>query len=415
MATLPLAIRIDPAASVDEQLQKVMLDLALCAEYSWSSPEQVGYRVDNLLATQYDFPGYEKTVPALHTSHFENSDFPLSLLVEDNAQFRLLYDEQSHSPSDMNTLSKDFLKSLRALCQRTRMEDCILPSTGQPKLSAPKDVGRSIDDAAKQFGSQPVAKTLSAAFEASVAVHSKLTALEALESCWTYEELDNFASSIACAIQRRNLQPGPVAIYADGSAYWIAGVLGILKAGRAYCPVDPVYPTERQASVYKRSCSSALLVPTSAQAKELTRSLPESKMLTIEDLINRIDDATKYSPTPVDPTCDALIVYTSGTTGEPKGVPISHQGLLALQSNPEATMFSRPGLRIAQYMSPAFDYCANEIFSALLHGATLVLRDPCDPNEHLKRVDVATITPSVLGVLDPSEYPNMRTVSCCQK
>lgn len=61
-------------------------------------------------------------------------------------------------------------------------------------------------------------------------------------------------------------------------------------------------------------------------------------------------------------------------------------------------------------MSPAFDYCNMEIFSALLHGVTLVLRDPSDPYAHLSRVNTATITPSVLAVLDVNQFPNLEIV-----
>jgi hypothetical protein len=62
-------------------------------------------------------------------------------------------------------------------------------------------------------------------------------------------------------------------------------------------------------------------------------------------------------------------------------------------------------------MSPAFDYCNIEIFGTLLHGATFALRDPRDPYAHLSRVDIATITPSVLTVLNPDDYPNLEIIS----
>ena len=58
-----------------------------------------------------------------------------------------------------------------------------------------------------------------------------------------------------------------------------------------------------------------------------------------------------------------------------------------------------------------FDICVMEIFGALLHGATLVLKDESDPLGHLSRVDAACITPSILGTLDPEDYKNLKIVS----
>lgn len=200
-----------------------------------------------------------------------------------------------------------------------------------------------------------------------------------------------------------------VAIYADGSPNWITGILGILKAGAAYCPLDPAWPAQRRQAVCELSEAEALLVPQSMQHRDCVQGTTPIPVLVVGDITHGGAEDEALSRGPPSPTL--FIVFTSGTTGKPKGVPVSHRGFLALQSNPVARFFVQPGHRIAQFMSPAFDCCANEVFSALLHGAALVLRDAEHPYAHLKTVDIANLTPSVLGVLDESEYANL-TIVC---
>ena len=89
-----------------------------------------------------------------------------------------------------------------------------------------------------------------------------------------------------------------------------------------------------------------------------------------------------------------------------------HQGVVALQScSLDARLQSRPGRRIAQFLSPGFDVCVHEVFASLCYGSTLVLRkDDDDPYSHLSDVDVIAMNATVASSLDPSEYPNLRYV-----
>lgn len=413
MTTLPLVVDLKPEATVSEQLSQVMLDLARCAEFSWCTPDQVNYKMTNLMAMQFDLPEHEAACPAIDTWYYENTDFPLSLLVDQDAQFRLV---GQYTESALNGLAVEFKTALHSLIQHQSMGACVLTTAHersssaveQSKISLPSTAMHSISTTA--MAPTPTHSTLVSAFESSADLHGDLIAVDGPDASLTYEQLDSLANVVANDILRVCPGAKTVAIYADGSTRWIIGILGILKAGCAYCPIDPAYPNDRKASVYSRSGSAAIVVPCSAQAPEIAALGADATAIVVEDSIARKDSSPRRPGIQVDTASDSLIVFTSGTTGQPKGVPISHRGLLALQSNPEATMFSRPALRIAQYMSPAFDYCSNEIFSALLHGATLVLKDPSDPNAHLKRADAVTITPSVLAVLDPADFPNLRVV-----
>lgn len=91
------------------------------------------------------------------------------------------------------------------------------------------------------------------------------------------------------------------------------------------------------------------------------------------------------------------------------GVLCLHQGVVSLQSSSmEGRLHSKPGRRIAQFMSTGFDVCVHEVFASLCYGATLVLRkDDDDPFSHLADVDVVSMNATVAGSLDPSEYPDL--------
>lgn len=404
MSTLPLVFRFDADESVAHRLQRTMDDLTTVGGYAWARSDQVGisHRMGNLLAMQLPLPDKCSTPPPIRVESLENSDFPLSMLVEANGNLRVLYDNTQFDDRIIRRVGEHFKHALHSLLCKTRVEDCM-------KMN---QLHETVIEQAEQVRSETGEQTVKKALERSI---DRFFGQTALEDCsgneLTYRELDRLTNAVAHHINAMLSDAEAIALYGDGTTGWILGLLGILKTGRVYVPLDPKWPMDRRAAVCDKSGAAALLLPSATQECEAP-GIAGMKVLAVDSILSEEhskDDLSRL-PDTASPDSDLVVVFTSGTTGTPKGVPISNRGLLALQSNPEATMFAAPGRRIAQFMSPAFDYCNVEIFSALLHGATIVLRDPLDPYAHLRNVNTATMTPSVLAVLDLDEFPNLEVV-----
>ncbi len=89
----------------------------------------------------------------------------------------------------------------------------------------------------------------------------------------------------------------------------------------------------------------------------------------------------------------------------------THEGLVAFQRDLDVRLGARPGHRVAQFMSAAFDGSIHEIFSCLCYGATLVLRNDQGLLDHLKLADSAILTPSIASHLEPTDFPSLKTAS----
>ncbi|PKK53446.1 hypothetical protein CI102_1861 [Trichoderma harzianum] len=403
MSTLPLVVSIDANETVYQLLHRTMGDILSLGEYAWARSDQVGIgsHMNSLVALQPPLPDENSHPPAIRAESVENSEFPLSLLIESNGEFRILHNSGVFDEGAIRRLGGHFKQALRGVLNHTLVGECMRLNALQETvyLKAEKvRIGQS-------------EQTVKRALEDSIDRFQEYIAIEDCKgNTLTYRQLEQQTNIIASMINEHlsDTTATSVAIYGDGSVGWLLGLLGILKTSRTFVPLDPKWSMERKAMVLEASKAAAIVVPSSAQQNEVPM-IGAKKALTIDHMLSVDERAARLPDTG---HADSVLVYifTSGTTGAPKGIPTTHRSFLAFQSNPEATMFAAPGRRTAQFMSPAFDACNEEIFSALLHGATLVLRDPLDPYAHLLKVNTVTMTPAVLSVLEPEHYPNLEII-----
>jgi non-ribosomal peptide synthetase component F len=210
-----------------------------------------------------------------------------------------------------------------------------------------------------------------ALFEAQVDRTPDAIALVWHEGVWTYRELDHRANQLARRLVKLGVAPQtPVCIYVDRSPEMIVALLGILKAGAAYVPMDPGYPRERLAHVL-RDTQTPLLVTQSV----LVPSLPDRHVRTLcLDTEWPADEDHERLAVDVSPSQLAYVIYTSGSTGKPKGVMIEHRALVHYTIAATHAYDIAPSDCVAQFSSISFDASVEEIFPTLTRGATLSLR-----------------------------------------
>jgi amino acid adenylation domain-containing protein len=212
-------------------------------------------------------------------------------------------------------------------------------------------------------------------FEAQVRKSPQAIALIVGEQTLSYAELNRRANQLAHALIARGVGPEiRVGIAVERSVEMIVGLLAILKAGGAYLPLDPTYPAQRLAYMISDSGIRLLL---SQEHLRASLALPDS----IEVLM--LDDPTSHFATfaddnpPSTTTADhlAYVLYTSGSTGNPKGVMVAHGAL----SNFIASMTQAPGLAsddcLLSLTTFCFDIFGLEIYLPLTVGARMVLAE----------------------------------------
>ena len=216
----------------------------------------------------------------------------------------------------------------------------------------------------------PSNKTVIELFEEQVTKTPDNTAIIFEDQKLTYRELNEKANSLARFLMSNNAYTGDIiCILLDKSVEMIVSILGILKLGATFLPIDINYPKERIDYIIRDSKSDILLT-----SQDLVNKANDTiQVLTVD--LNNIQ-ISQYSGENLDITYDtnnlAYVMYTSGSTGNPKGVMVNHKNIVRLVKNSNYVKFSNDE-HILQTGSIVFDACTFEIWGALLNGYELYI------------------------------------------
>ncbi|HZM82448.1 MAG TPA: MupA/Atu3671 family FMN-dependent luciferase-like monooxygenase [Candidatus Limnocylindrales bacterium] len=210
------------------------------------------------------------------------------------------------------------------------------------------------------------------AFETMVAAAADSVAVVHRDEQITYRELDTRADTIARHLMAHGVgSQSRVGICADRSIAMVAGLLGILKAGGCYVPLDPAYPADRLTLMIEDAGIAALVTEAGVAGVLPPLTVP---VLDLE----QVPAAPQISPPDVHSGQPAYVLYTSGSTGKPKGVVVSHQNVINFFAGMDERVGCGPRDTMLAVTSISFDISVLELLWTLSRGARVVLAGPQD-------------------------------------
>ncbi len=269
----------------------------------------------------------------------------------------------------------------------------------------------------QRFGQGPITKLpfycIHHAFEQQAKMHPRAIAAYHQGATITYAELNRNAQFLAKQLIDEGVQKGDnVGLFVQRSIPMLIGILGILKAGAVYVPQHIGVTPEEQLS-YVIDAASIQHVLTIKAFKHLVPVVTTVTTLVIDEFTETIpvDAIAPTLPTiPITAQDGCYIIFTSGTTGMPNGVVVSHGNLCNVVLTEPGNLGIRPGLKVGQILSISFDMSVWEIFGALANGASLVIRGK-DIQETVSEVDIVISTPTILSTLDTNACKNVKVVA----
>lgn len=411
--TLPVRIRLEAEETFRELVARVQREAAELVAHHLTPLAEIqraggfgplfthvlaveNYPVEEeLRATSLAETGFEVRA----ATSYDRTEYGFDLVVlpgPERLRFRLSWDRAAYDDDLMVRLGAQLQHVIEAVTEQPELRPCRL------NILPPDQWELAVRRPNRTAARYPAHETIVDAFERQAALHAASPAVlapHASERWWTYEELRARAQAVAAHL-RHDLQlpaGSRVALYAPPSAAAVAAVLGILKAGGTYVPIDPRYPRERVEFLLEDCGAAALLV----QRGEGVEPPPASVPVVDLDALPAEDARSVASLAGPDDT--AYVIYTSGSTGTPKGCCVTHRNVVRLILNEglDLSLGANDVWVVAHSMS--FDFSIWEIFGALLRGARLVVpasatvQDPTAFRELLSRHRVTVLNQTPLA------------------
>ncbi|MEJ3750125.1 amino acid adenylation domain-containing protein [Actinomycetes bacterium KLBMP 9797] len=386
--TVPVRVRLDPARSLSELITAVQDEQAALIPHRHLGLSEIhrlsGHRrlFDTITVFEnYPVPagGFGSAVGGVRVTAADgrgDTHYPLSLsaAARDGLELHLGYLPDLFDRSTVESLLARLERFLAAVVTdpERRVGDVDLLSDAERRQVLDEWTGTPAG----------TGDLLPELFAAQVARTPDAVAVVCDERQLTYAELDAASNRLAHRLIRSGVEPEQVVgLAVPRSLEFVVGMLGVLKAGGAFLPVEPDCPVERLAFI-------------------LGEARPRL-LLTADDVSP--DETAEPVAVPVDPRHPAYVVYTSGSTGVPKGVVVSHGGVPVMVGAQVRRLGLGPGSRVLWCASPSFDASVWELWGALGSGAAVVVsRDPVGDLAARGDVTHVTVSPGVLGVLSAS-------------
>ncbi|MDT5270153.1 MAG: hypothetical protein QOH49_2339, partial [Acidobacteriota bacterium] len=358
---------LDAYAHQDVPFEKLVEELQPERDLSRQPLFQVGFALHNAPASKLELPGLRGNLIDYERG-LSNYDLWMEL-IDAPEGFTCAF-EYSTDLFDASTVARMFghfetlLEGIVSDPRRRLSELSLLTEAERHQL-----LGRWIDTGSVETR----AALLHELFEEQAERTPDAAALVSEESRLSYRELNGRANRLAHYLRGAGVgRETPVALCVERSPEMIVGLLGILKAGGVYVPLDPAYPKDRLSFMIEDSGASLVLTQ-----NRLVELLPAdaSRTFCLDTEWRQLAGESEENPPHLaTPDNLAYIIYTSGSTGRPKGVGIEHRSVVNYVEAAAVAFGIAPEDRVLQFASISFDAAAEEIYPCLTRGATLVLR-----------------------------------------
>ncbi|MGK7940310.1 MAG: amino acid adenylation domain-containing protein [Crocosphaera sp.] len=367
-------VTLDAYSHQDLPFEKLVKELKPERNLSHNPIFQVWFNMINLPKNGIDCDGLQvKSIPVVETM----TKFDLSLYIEEeskNIKLEFVYNNLLFKSKTIEGMARHFQKLIEQVIinpENNISSFSLLSEKERYQLThQPNEV--SPTNSFLNFPKIDIEQSISSRFEEQVKKYPDKIALQSKDHQYTYQELNNKANKIAHFL--RNLtkkKQAKIALFFDHNVSMIAAMMGVIKAGQIYVPLDFNYPQDRVLYILDNSCAEVIL--TNDKNLSYVESITKGKLPIIN--INELNDTAVKMNLEISPDSPVYILYTSGSTGKPKGVIQNQRNVLYFVRSHTNNLHISADDNLTLLASYSFDAAIIDIFSALLNGAKLVLFD----------------------------------------
>ncbi|KAF1934468.1 acetyl-CoA synthetase-like protein [Didymella exigua CBS 183.55] len=431
IATVPVRVRIEDAMSIGELLAAVQEQSTTMMLYEHEGLHNIG-SLSQSCQDACKFETYLIVQQQEDNSSFESgslgrwqgesgtrnrfSTYPLMIecfLGEDGMNIQAQFDQELISPLEMERMIDQFHDVLNQLLQADSSQK--LHDLKSASMSDVRQIFAWNEDVP-----QPFKQLLHHLFTKMAKETPEAMAINAWDGTFTYSELDQASSHLAKILKLSGVkQEIMVPIFFEHSKWAVVAMLAVLKADGVFVPLDPHQPALRRKRLLEQAHGPVII--TSTLYADLVHA-SDRGIIVVEASLFEYAQLKADTPqdsdicTDINPECAAYILFTSGSTGEPKGVVMPHRAVSTSLTRRTKTQGFGPESRVLQFASYTFDVMIDEIFMTILSGGCV-----CIPSDDARMSDLSGairdlgvntigVTPTVARQIEPKDVPGVTTV-----
>ncbi|KAL6232020.1 hypothetical protein BDW75DRAFT_243380 [Aspergillus navahoensis] len=423
---VPIVLRVDAKQSVASFLSHVRAQSAEMIPFEHTGLSKIRQILANSAPTLTDFQSLlvvhpmefaDAIGPATESLGLEYVDalgkkehhpYPLittcTISTESIVRITIQHDERVVSTRQAENLSHQFVAVVKQLTDANAetLLDSISPLSGHD-LTQISEWNRSTPP--------PEETCLHQLFARQVLAQPNAPAVCSTDQSFTYADVDAYSTSLAIELRNRGVTPGIfVAVCFEKSVWTVVAILAVFKAGGVYVPIEPAHPRGRIEEII--TAVSITVALASKKGASVLDGLCES----IIDVDGHVHREGSLPPGLSHPSSTAYLLFTSGTTGKPKGLLMSHQAICTSIIHHGRAFGAGPHWRTLQFGAHTFDLSIGEFFTTLAFGGCICVPSDEDRLNNLPgaitalEANTLLVVPTVANLLLPHEVPTLKTI-----